>query len=168
MLSFKEKIQSDFKKALKEKDRVKISTLRLLQAAILAQEKVKRQRIAKIKKGLSEKELQEKSCLSDEEILEVLTSEIKKRKEAIKEFEKGKREDLVQKETKELEILKRYLPEQLSEEELKQLINNVIKETGAKDPKDIGKVMGALIPKIKGRADPSQAVQIVKEMLSQE
>jgi uncharacterized protein YqeY len=167
MNSLKDKIFSDCKEALRQKDELKVSTLRLLAAAFLNREKEKRQKIAKTEEGLSEKGLIEKSQLSDEEILEVIISEIKKRKESISEFKKGKRQDLVQKETEELEVLKKYLPKQLSSEELKQLINNAIKETGGKEMKDMGKVMGVLMSKIKGRTDASQAAEFVREILSQ-
>jgi hypothetical protein len=166
MTSLKEKIQSDFKKALKVKNKAEISTLRLLSAAILTREKEKRQKIAKTEQGLSEKELQEKSQLSDEEVLEVLSSEAKKRKEAIQEFEKGGRGDLVQKEKAELKILEKYLPEQLSDEELRDLVQNIIKETGASTLKDLGKVMAVLMPKIKGRADGSRVAKLVREILT--
>lgn len=167
MALLKDKITADLKEALKEKDKTRVLTLRLLRAAFLDSEKKKRQKIAKKEEGLSEEKLQEKSQLSDEEILEAVASEAKKRKEAIAEFERGGRKDLVKKETEELKILEKYLPEQLSNEDLKKIINETIKQVGAKEPRDIGKVMGILVPKIKGRADTGQAAQMVKEILSQ-
>lgn len=166
--SLKDKITADLKNVLKEKNEIRVQTLRLLNSAILNREKEKRHKIAKQENDLLEKELQEKSELTDEEVLEVIASEAKKRKEAILEFKKGERHDLVKKETEELKILEKYLPAKLSNEELKKLINNAIKETGAKDMKDMGRVMGALMPKIKGRAEASQAAQLVREMLSQD
>lgn len=168
MSHLKEKILADFKKALEERDELKIATLRLLKAEILNKEKEKRYKVAKKEKGLSEEELQEKSQLFDEELLEVLTSEVKKRKEAIESFRIGGREDLVKKEEKELEILKSYLPAELSEEALKKLISEAIKIVGAQGEKDFGRVMNILVPKIKGRTDIGQAAKIVREMLSKD
>ncbi len=175
-MSIKEKIEEDFKKALKEKKEIEVSTLRMLQAAIFNKEKEKRYRLSKEKPGLNleelkkesplAKELEKESVLTDEEVLEVISSEIKKRKEAILEFEKGKREDLVKKEKAEMEILQRYLPEQLSEEEIKKLAREIIEKLGAKDIKDMGKVMAQLMPKLKGRADGSLVNKIVKDLLT--
>jgi uncharacterized protein YqeY len=104
--------------------------------------------------------------LTDEEIIDVVASEIKKRKDAVALYEKGNRPELAEKEKKEIEILKKYLPEQLSEEELKKLVQESIAKTGAGEIKDIGKVMADLTPKIKGRADNSEASRVVKEFLS--
>ena len=98
-------------------------------------------------------------------MLEVISSEVKKHKESISGFEKGERQDLVEKEKRELEILQKYLPEQISEEEIKEIAKEAIQETGAKEIKDMGKVMADIMPKIKGRADGSQASKIVKELL---
>ena len=115
---------------------------------------------------LTEQEVEKEGMLSDEEIVNVIFSEIKKRKESILEFEKGKREDLVEKTQKEIEILKKYLPEQLSEEDIRKLVKEIITKTGAKDLKDMGKVMGQLIPKVKGKAEGSLVSKIVKELLT--
>lgn len=167
-MSLKEKIQEDLKRALKEKRKVAISTLRMLNAAIINQEKKKRYKLSKEKPDLKVENLEKESQLTDEEIQEVVFSEVKKRKEAISEFEKGKRMDLVQKEKKEMEILKKYLPELLSEEEIKNLAKETIKELGAESLKDMGKVMGQLMPKIKNRADGSLVSKIVKELLTKE
>jgi uncharacterized protein YqeY len=165
-MSLKEKIDEDLKRAMKEKKEREVSTLRLLKAAIFDREKEKRYKISKEKEELKEEELEKESQLSDEEIIEVIHSEIKKRKEAILEFEKGKREDLVKKEKEEIEILKNYLPEQLSEKEIEKLAKEIIEKVGAKDIKDMGKVMKELMPKVKGRADGALVSKIVKELLS--
>ena len=109
--------------------------------------------------------LEEESQLIDEEIIQVLQSEIKKRKEAILEFEKGERQDLVNKEKAEMDILQKYMPEQLSEEEIKKIVKTAIEKVGAKEPRDMGKVMGELMPKVKGRADGGIVSRIVKELL---
>jgi uncharacterized protein YqeY len=165
-MSLKEKIDEDLKRAMKEKKEREVSTLRLLKAAIFNREKEKRYKISKEKEELKEEELEKESQLSDEEIIEVIHSEIKKRKEAILEFEKGKREDLVKKEKEEIEILKNYLPEQLSEKEIEKLAKEVIEKVGAKDIKDMGKVMKELMPKVKGRTDGALVSKIVKELIS--
>jgi len=162
---FKTKIQEDLIEAVKKKAELESLVLRQLLAAILNKEKEKRYKISKEKEELAEKELGKESQLTDEEVVEVISSEAKKRKESILEFEKGKREDLVEKEKKELGILKRYLPAQLSEQEIQKLAKEVIEKVEAKEPKDMGKVMAELMPKIKGRAEGSLVSKIVKELL---
>ena len=165
-MSLKERIQEDLVRSLKEKDELKASVFRLLLASLLNREKEKRYKAYQTKTDIAEKELVEKSQLTDEEIVEVVSSEIKKRKEAALGFEKGKRQDLADKEKKELEILKAYLPEQLSEEEIRNLVKEIIEKVGAKTQKDMGKVMSQLMPRIKGKADGAMVSSIVKELLS--
>jgi len=165
--NLKEKIEEDFKKALKERNEIEISTLRLLKNEIFNKEKEKRYKIAKENPSLSEKELEKESQLTEEEIKKVILSEIKKRKEAIFEFEKGKREDLAEKEKKELEILKRYLPDLLSKEELEKIVRETIEEVGAQSLKDLGKVMKEIMKKVKGRAEGDEVLKIVKKFLSE-
>lgn len=164
----KEKITTDLKKALKEKLSAEISTLRMLQAALLNKEKEKRAKLAKEKEEIKEEELAKESQLTDDEIIDVISSEIKKRKEAIEGFEKGERQDLVEKEKKEVEILEKYLPEQLSEEEIKKLAKEAISKVGDSGPQDMGKVMGELMPKVKGKAEGGLVSKLVKELLSEE
>jgi len=161
----KTKIQEDLMEAVKKKAELESLVLRGLSAAILNKEKEKRYKLSKEKEELTEKELEKDSQLTDEEVIEVISSEVKKRKESILEFEKGKREDLVEKEKKELEILQKYLPEQLSEEEIKKLAKEAIEKVGASDQKDMGRVMAELMPKIKGRAEGNVVSSIVKEIL---
>lgn len=170
-MELKEKIEEDFKKAFKEKRKAEVSTFRMLKAAIFNKEKEKRYKISKAGTreagaDLSGEELEKESQLRDEEVMEVIFSEIKKRKEALLLFEKGKREDLVKKEKEEMEILKRYLPEQLSEKEIKKIAKEVIKKVGAKNIKEMGKVMSKLMPKLKGKADGGLVSKIVKELLA--
>jgi len=165
-MSLKKRIQEDLVKSLKEKDDLKASVFRLLLASLLNKEKEKRYKAYQTKTDITEKELVEKSQLTDEEIVEVVSSEIKKRKEAALGFEKGKRQDLADKEKKELEILKEYLPEQMSEEEIRNLVKEIIEKVGAKTQKDMGKVMSQLMPRIKGKADGGLVSNIVKELLS--
>ncbi len=163
----KQKIQNDLTKAIKGGDEISRSTLRMLLAAILNKEKEKRYKISKTEPDSTEKELAEKSVLTDGELIEVISSEVKKGKEAILEFKKGEREDLVKKEKAETEILQKYLPKQLSEEELKKIIKEAVEKVGAKEIKDMGKVMAEIMPKVKGKADGSEVSKIVKELLSQ-
>lgn len=162
----KQKIQSDASQALKEANEIASSTLRMLLASLTSKEKEKRYKVSKENTGLSEAELIEKSALTDEEIMEAIFSEAKKRKEAILAFEKGNRQELAEKEKKELEILAKYMPEQISEDELRNLIKEAIDKTGAKEMKDMGKVMAELMPKVKGRADGSEISKVAKELLT--
>lgn len=164
-MNLKEKIQKDLYSALKEKDENKASTLRFLNAQILNKEKEKRFKLAKGKE-VGANNLENQSNLTDEEIIEVMMSEVKKRKEAILEFEKGNRKDLAEKENKEIEILKGYLPEQLPEEEVKNIVKETIKKIGASGIKEMGKVMKELSPQIKGRAEGGLVSKIVREFLS--
>ena len=106
----KQKIQQDLNQAVKKKEEIKSSVLRMVLAVILNKEKEKRFRVSKEKTAISEQDLQKESQLTDEDTIEVIFSEIKKRKEAILEYEKGERKDLAEKEKKELEILREYLP----------------------------------------------------------
>ncbi len=167
-MALKEKITIDLKDSLKEKKELEVSVFRMLLAAIVNKEKEKRAKLAKEKKELKEEELAKESQLTDEEVLEAVASEAKKRKEAIAGFKRGAREDLVEKEKAELEILKKYLPEQLSEEEIKKLVKEAIEKTGATSPQDIGRVMAELMSKVKGKAEGSLVSKIVKELLSGE
>lgn len=171
-MDLKEKIKQNLSVALKERRTLEVLVLRQLLAAILNKEKEKRF------KAKEEKDIQ----LTDEEVIEVISSEAKKRRESIVEFEKGKRQDLVEKEKKELEILEKYLPTReagtrLPEEEIRKLIKEAIEKTDAKEIKDYnppttrqgkniyGKVMAELMPKIKGKADGTLVSKIVKELL---
>lgn len=165
-MNFKKNIQEDLKKSLIGKKETELSVLRMLLAAISGKETDKRTKLWKEKPDLSVEDLEKESKLSDEEIIEVITSEIKKRKEAILQFEKGERRDLAEKEKKEMEFLQTYLPEQMPEEEIKKIAQEAIKKVGAKEPKDIGRVMAELMPKTKGRAEGSQVSKVVKDLLT--
>ncbi len=183
-MTLKEKIQGDLKSALKERKEREVSTLRMLWAAIFNKEKEKRYRLSQEKSGIVveelkkesrlAQELEKESALTDEEVIEAIFSEIKKRKEAILEFENGGREDLVKIEKEELEILQKYLPKQLSEEEIRKLVQEAISALKASFPlseqekigiKHMGKIMANLMPKLKGRADGQLVSKIVKELL---
>ena len=151
---------------MREKNELLLLVLRGINASIHNKEIEKRTKLSKTEKEI--KKLEEQSKLTEEEVLEAISSEAKKRKEAILEFGKGGRQDLVDKETKELEIIKKYLPEQLSEEEVKEIVKTTIAEIGAAGPKDIGKAMSAVMPKVKGRTEGNIVSKIVGELLKGE
>ena len=155
-MSLKEKIHYDLTEALKAREELRTSVLRLLSSAILNKEKDKRYKSGKA----------EDISLTDEEIVDAISSEIKKRRDAADLYERGGREELAKKEKDEMEILQKYLPEQISEEELRKLVKEAVDKTGAKEMKDMGKVMAGLMPKVKGKADNSLVSKIVKELLS--
>ena len=145
------KIKEELNVAVKSNDEIVRSTLRMLLAVMINKEK--------------EKNYKEDRSLTEEEKIDIISSEAKKRREAIIEYEKGNRQDLADKEKLELEVLQKYLPEQLSKEEIKDMVSQVVEETGAETMQDIGKVMSALMPKVKGKADGSLVSEIVKELL---
>lgn len=148
-MDFRKKIKEDLKRAFKEKDVLKRSVLSMLRSSILNLE-IERKRKA----------------LGENDIIEVISKEAKKRKEAISAYEKSGRGDLSSKEKKELEILEAYLPAKLSNKDLVKIIDEAVKEAGAQSEKDFGKVMGELMPKIKGRADGALVSVLVREKLS--
>lgn len=164
-MTFKEEIQKNLNEALKAKEELKTSVLRLLFAAISNKESEKRTKIWKQKPELSVENLEKESRLTDEEIFGVISSEAKKRKEAIAGFEAGGRKDSAEKEKTELEILQKYLPEQLPEQTIKKIIKEAIEKIGAKEIKDTGKVMAEIMPSIKGKADGNLVSRIVQELL---
>jgi hypothetical protein len=163
MNSLQEKINNDLKKAQQEKDELMLLVLRGINAAIKNKEIEKRTRLSKEEKDI--KKLEKESKLIEEEAVGVILSEAKKRKDAIEEFKKGERQDLVEKEEKELEILKKYLPEQMGEERVKEEVRKVIEEIGAVGPQDTGKVMGVLMPRLKGKAEGGAVSKVVNELL---
>jgi uncharacterized protein YqeY len=164
-MSLKTKIEENFINALKNQEELELSTLRLIKAAIQNKEKEKRFKISKTEKNLKEEELVKKSEMTDEEIIDLLFSEIKKRKEAVLLYRQGKREELAKKEENEIEIIKKYLPEQISEVEIENLVKEAIQKLGAKSVSDIGKVMKELMPKLKGKAEPQLITAIIKKHL---
>jgi uncharacterized protein YqeY len=147
-MSLKERLQEDWKQALKAKDKFRADTISMAKAAVLQVEKTD---------GVK---------LDDEQIIEVLAREVKQRREAILEFEKGNRQDLVDKNNAEIEILFEYLPQQLTEEEILVMIQEAAVEVGANSIKDMGRVMQVLAPRITGRADGKLVSQMVREHLN--
>jgi uncharacterized protein YqeY len=146
-MSLKDRLLSDMRTAMKERDTERKSVLSMARAAVLQIEKDKR------------------IDMDDQGVIEVIAKEIKSRKEAIELFKQGGRQDLVDKNEKEIEILGEYLPPQLSEAEIRSVIEEIIAKTGAAGMKDMGKVMGAVMPQLKGRADGGTVNRLVKEML---
>ncbi|MBI4692298.1 MAG: GatB/YqeY domain-containing protein [Candidatus Terrybacteria bacterium] len=162
-MNLKEKIIADFKEVFKAKDEARLSVLKMLQAEIKNAEIAKRTRLVKKANGSI---IEDECCeLSDEEILEVIFREIKKRKKAIELYERGNRKDLAEKERLEIKILSVYLPEQLSEEEIRDLVKKAIEQSGAIGAKEMSKVMAILMPQVRGRADDALISRIVKELL---
>lgn len=144
-------LQEELKKSMLAKDAEKTGTLRMLISAIGYYE------IQKGGAGYS---------ATEEDVMNVITSEVKKRKDAIEQFMTAGREDLVAKESKEGAILEAYLPEQMGEDEVKRAVAEAIEKTGAVSPSDMGKVMGVLMPVVKGKADGSLVSRLVKESLT--
>lgn len=151
-MSIKEQIFSDLKEAMKAKDKERLQVLRSLKAKLM------------------EKEIEERTGgdaeLSDESALQVLTKAAKQRKESIEQFENGGRDDLAEKEKSELEIIEAYLPEMMSEDEVRKIVKEKIAQLGASGPQDMGKVMGPLMGQLKGKADGSVVSRLVKEELA--
>jgi uncharacterized protein YqeY len=146
-MSLKERLLNDLKDAMKEKDTIRKDTIQLIRAAILQIEKDKH------------------ITLEDDGIAEVIAKELKSRRDALSEFEKSDREDLISKTNKEIEIIKAYLPKQLTAEEVEVIVKEAIAETGAVSAKEMGKVMKAVMPKVKGKADGNLVNEIVKKLL---
>lgn len=146
-MSLTEKLTQDMKTALKNKEKERLSTIRMVRSAI---KKV---------------EIEKKASLSDDEIIEVIAREAKQRKDAIEEYEKAGREDLVNKEKTELEILESYLPKQLTDDELREIIQDAIQQLGVSSKTEMGKVMGTVLPQVKGRADGKRVNRLVQELL---
>ncbi|HSG32257.1 MAG TPA: GatB/YqeY domain-containing protein [Thermodesulfobacteriota bacterium] len=147
-MSLQNKISEEIKEALRGQQKLKLSVLRMLQASI--KNKI-------IDTGQKE--------LSDEQIITVVNSEIKKRRDSVSEFEKVGRQDAVQAEKDEIAILMEYMPEQLSEEQIVSLINESVSELNIESIKDLGRLMKALMPRVKGKADGNLVNRLVREKL---
>ncbi|GFP31751.1 uncharacterized protein HKBW3S42_00058 [Candidatus Hakubella thermalkaliphila] len=145
----KERVIQDMQNSLKKGDKIRLSTMRLLLSEIKNLEKEKRI-----------------SDLSDDDVLSVVRREIKRRDQALEEFRKTDRKDLVDKEERERQILEEYLPVQLSQEELEAMVRRVMQETGASSSREMGKVMGRMMQEVKGKADGKRVRQIVESLLS--
>jgi len=144
----KEELLKALKEAMKEKDELKKDTITMLRAAILQVEK------------------DDKKQLSQSEMEAIVAKQIKSRKESIEEFKKASRDDIVSKVEKEIEILSKYLPEQFTENQIRDLVSKAIEKTGATSIREMGKVMQEIKPQIAGKADGKVVSDIVKEMLA--
>jgi uncharacterized protein YqeY len=162
-MSLKEKINQDYKEAFKAKETQKVSVLRMLNSAIKNKEVEKRMKL--VKTVTEETELEKQSQLNDEEVLAVISSEAKRHKDSIEQFKGGGRPELAVQEEEELQILAAYLPEQMSEDEIRKEVVASIKESGATTAQEIGKIMKVLMPRVKGKADGNLVNKIVKEEL---
>lgn len=147
-MTLADRLQEDLHRALRAGDGLRVSTIRLARAAI---------HNASIERG--------RALLTDTEIEEIITREMKRRREAIEAFGKGGRDDLVRKETLELAILSEYLPPQLSEADLRAIVAEAVRQVQAAGPQDMGRVMAAVMPKVKGRADGGLVNRLVREAL---
>ena len=147
----KQKLQDDLKQSMLAKDAPKTSTLRMLISAVGYYE---------IQKGGAGYEA------TDEDVLSVIGREVKQRNDAVEQFMAAGREELAAKELKEKAILEVYLPEQMTEEDIRRIVADAVSKTGASVPQDMGKVMGVLMPQVKGKADGGLVSKIVKEALS--
>ncbi|WP_102400154.1 GatB/YqeY domain-containing protein [Haloimpatiens massiliensis] len=147
-MSLKERLQQDWKDALKGKEKFKANVISMAKAAVLQVEKT------------------DGSSLDDQQIVEILAKEVKQRRDAIEEFKKGNRQDLIDESEEEIRILMNYLPQQLTQEEIFKIVKASADEVGANSIKDMGKLMSAVMPKFKGRADGKLVNKIVKEYLS--
>ena len=146
-MELKERLNEDMKQAMKAKDKNRLSVIRMVRGAV------------------RDKEINNRAELDDDGVLEVIASQIKKRKDALEQLRKSNRDDLVEAETEQIEVLQGFLPAQLSQEEIEAVIVGAIEELGATSMRDMGKVMGKLVPQLRGKADNSVVSQLVRQKL---
>jgi len=146
-MSLKEKLLEDLKSSMKNKDTVRKNTITMIRAAI------------------KQKEVDERKELKDEDILDIISKQLKEKRNVIGDFKKADRQDLVELTEKEIEILLEYMPAQLTDEELEEIVKQTINDTNATSAKDIGLVMKSVMPKVKGRADGERVNKIVRQLL---
>jgi uncharacterized protein YqeY len=147
-LNLLDRLNQDMKEAMKNKEKEKLSVIRM------------------VKSSLQNEQIKFGRDLTEDDQLTVLNRELKQRKDSLQEFEKANREDLVEKLRNEISILEHYMPEQLSEDELLAIVDETISEVGASSKADMGKVMGAIMPKVKGKADGGLVNRLVQQQLS--
>jgi len=147
-MSLKERLTNDIKEAMKNKDIVNKNVITM------------------IRSDIKQMEVDKRIDVSDEEVIEIISRQLKQRKDAKDEFQKGNRQDLVEQCENEIEVLLKYLPKQLSEEEVREIVLAVINETGFSSSKDMGKLMAAVMPKVKGKADGKIVNQVVRQSLN--
>ncbi|TCP53315.1 hypothetical protein EV586_10648 [Tumebacillus sp. BK434] len=146
-MSLTERLTNEMKQAMKDKDKVRLSVIRMVRTAI------------------KNAEIDSKTTLSDDDVIAVLNRELKQRRDSLQAFESAGRQDLIDDVNQEIAVLMDYLPAQMSEDEVRAIVKEVIAETGAAGKKDMGKVMSALMPKVKGRADGKLVNQVVQAEL---
>jgi uncharacterized protein YqeY len=146
-MTIREKIEDDIRQAMRSQNRQRLGALRFLKSAIQLVEK------------------DQQKALDDTGVTEVIAKQVKERRESIRMFEEGSRTDLVAKESAELAVLEEYMPPQMSAEQLSTLIREVIQQVGAETPRDKGRVMGRLMPQVRGLADGAQVNALVDEIL---
>lgn len=147
-MSLKDQLSEAMKQALKNKQQLRLSVIRLARAAI------------------KNTEIDKKQELDDPQVIEVLAREVKQRRDSIEEYRKANRDDVVAELEEEISVLLEFMPQQMTEEEIRELLTKVMAEVGAKTPKDIGKVMGKVAPLTKGKADGRQVNQILQSLLN--
>ncbi|BBH21285.1 hypothetical protein Back11_26300 [Paenibacillus baekrokdamisoli] len=146
-MNLSERLNDDMKQAMRSQEKFKLTTIRMVRASI------------------QNLEIDLKRSLEDSEVIDILSREIKQRKDSLQEFEKAGRDDLAKDVAAEIEIISVYLPQQLTEEEIKVIVQQTIQETGASSKAEMGKVMSALLPKVKGRADGKLVNTFVQQFL---
>ncbi|MDW5300351.1 MAG: GatB/YqeY domain-containing protein [Sedimentibacter sp.] len=146
-MPLKEKLMGDLKEAMKSKDKVKKNVVTMVRAAI------------------KQREVDERIELIDADVIDIIAKQIKQKKDSIPDFEKGKRQDLIDLTNEEIKILLEYLPPQLSDEELESIVKEAIETTNAQSKKDLGKVMALIMPKVKGKADGKHINEIVAKYI---
>ena len=147
-MTIKDKLKEDLKSAMREKDTIRKNVVQLIKAGVLQVEKDK------------------KITLDDEGVLDVIAKQLKQRRDSLPDYEKSGRDDLIAQLKREMELLMEYLPAQLSHDELKEIVKEAIAKTGASTVKDMGKIMRAVMPQTKGRADGKEINAIARELLS--
>lgn len=146
-MSLKDKLMEDLKSAMRNKDKLRKDTITMVRAAI------------------KQKEVDDRVELNDQDVIDILTKQLKEKKHSIEEFEKGDRQDLIEQTNKEIDVLLDYLPKQLGEDELRQIIQETMNENNINSVKDMGTLMKNIMPKVKGRADGNTVSKIAKELL---
>ncbi|MDD4295697.1 MAG: GatB/YqeY domain-containing protein [Ruminiclostridium sp.] len=146
-MSLKETLANDLKTAMKEKDTIRKNAVQMVRAAILQVEK------------------DQKIVLDDADVIDVVARELKRRKDSLPDFIRSGRQDLVDNINREIEVLSQYMPEQMPDNELEELVRNTINEVGATTIRDIGKVMKVILPKVKGKADGSKVNSLIRRIL---
>ncbi|RXT14829.1 GatB/YqeY domain-containing protein [Ammoniphilus sp. CFH 90114] len=147
-MSLLDKLNDELKQAMKDKDKLKLSVIRMVKSSIK-----------------NEEINQQGKELTEDQVLTLVNRELKQRRDSLQEFENAGREDLAEQTRAEIEVLLTYLPTQLTEEEIRQIVQESVEQVGATSKKDLGKVMGAIMPKVKGKADGNLVNKIVQELL---